>query len=312
MEHMQKFISAAFQPPSRTYSTEGKRGFAILPQQSRDEIMISQVHTKLDRVLLFLQREIGYALLEDARPRSGGGVQLERQPQESSVAPMAPRGARIPREEAEASDDGHRQTIRFTTETAKYAHYADDLVLVWRFANVLAESHPSADVAVRRDMLYKTVLQGIRLMHLCSYDYSDLVVTLAYASVYFRTICDELGHQMSDAEASHVSVLLIFLAHSFVIDESCPLKYWQKYIFRNYCTLKVLDAALYRIFEMQGFHLRVSAEDEKHALSVLLCSAGELDVVLSAHDGNFGTTASTTAASSGGHREESLSEASDC
>lgn len=28
--------------------------------------------------------------------------------------------------------------------------------------------------------------QGIRLMHLCEYHYADVVLTLAYASVYFR------------------------------------------------------------------------------------------------------------------------------
>lgn len=30
-------------------------------------------------------------------------------------------------------------------------------------------------------------LQGIRLMHLCDYHYADVVLTLAYASVYFRS-----------------------------------------------------------------------------------------------------------------------------
>merc|ERR1719450_229434 len=87
---------------------------------------------------------------------------------------------------------------------------------------------------------------------------------------------------MREFEAAHVAVLLIFLAHSYVLDECCPLRCWQKHIFRKYCTLKVLDAALFRLFQMQGFKLRITEEEERHALSVLLGSQnGNIDVILS-------------------------------
>lgn len=35
--------------------------------------------------------------------------------------------------------------------------------------------------------LHARIAQGIRLMHLCDYHYADVVLTLAYASVYFRS-----------------------------------------------------------------------------------------------------------------------------
>ncbi|CAK0821638.1 unnamed protein product [Prorocentrum cordatum] len=63
---------------------------------------------------------------------------------------------------------------------------------------------------------------------------------------------------MTADETAHVVMLLVFLAHCFVLDENCPLRCWQKYIFRKYCTLKVLDAATFRIFQMRDFRLRVS------------------------------------------------------
>mmetsp|Transcript_120677 Transcript_120677/g.336730 ORF Transcript_120677/g.336730 Transcript_120677/m.336730 type:complete len:332 (-) Transcript_120677:259-1254(-) len=276
---MQRFFEAAFRLPKTGNVGADGREYAILPQQSRDELVLSMVHSKLDRVLLFLQREIGYVLLDDARPRRGGGVQLEKPRAD------AQRSARIPKGEPQVEDEEARQVIRFSSDTAKYAQYPDDLVLVWRFTNILAEAHPASVEMVKQETLYKTVLQGIRLMHLCSYNYEDMVLTLAYASVYFKSTCKAIGHRMSDMEAAHVCVLLIFLAHSFIIDETCPLRYWQKYIFRKYCTLKVLDAALFQVFQMRDFKLRISKRDEQHALSVLLCSDNGHDVILRINEG---------------------------
>jgi len=155
---------------------------------------------------------------------------------------------------------------------------------VWRFVNLICEAVSYEDQAkLRNDSLYKIVLQGVRLMHLCDYHYSDVVLTLAYASVYFRIIHRSIGAAMSGPETAHVVVLLIFLAHSFVLDECCPLRCWQKYIFRKYCTVKVLDAALFKLFWMQEFRLKVSEDEEREALCVLLDQGHPLDVVLK-HD----------------------------
>mmetsp|Transcript_21168 Transcript_21168/g.46107 ORF Transcript_21168/g.46107 Transcript_21168/m.46107 type:complete len:364 (-) Transcript_21168:96-1187(-) len=278
---MKKFFEAAFRAPPRACDADKDSRFAILPQQSQDELVLSEVHSRLDRALSWLQREIGYTLLDDARPKAGGGVRLA-QPREGPGSVAGPRGhrsTRVPKgEPKQVGDEEVREVIRFSSNTAKYAHYPDDLVLVWRFVKTLVEDAPSPEREVKHATLLKTVLQGVRLMHLCDYNYSDVVVTLAYASVYFKGTFKAIGHRMNDLEAANVSVLLIFLAHSFVLDETCPLRCWQKHIFRKYCTLKVLDAALFRLFQMRDFSLRISAEEEKDALSVLLCSTNGFDV----------------------------------
>jgi len=167
--------------------------------------------------------------------------------------------------------------MKIGPNAAKYAKYPDDLVLVSRFASLLAEMTPAAADKVQSDEFYKTVLQAVRLMHLCGFNYSDVVVTLAYGSNYFCSTFKDIGHMMSSAEAAHVGTLLIFLAHSFVLDETCPLRCWQRHIFRNYCSLTVLDAALFRLFNLQGFHLRLTKEQEQRALSALLHTSGCLD-----------------------------------
>jgi hypothetical protein len=173
-----------------------------------------------------------------------------------------------------------RELVKFSPGVAKYAHYPDDLVLVWRFAHILGSMCPAALQTVRQEHLYTTILKGVRLMHLCDYNYSDVVMTLAHTSIYFTSIFESVGHKMGENEAAMVCVLLMFLAHSFVLDESCPLRYWQKHIFRKYCTLKVLDAALFRLFRMRDYLLRITEEEERHVLRILLRPAHELDIIV--------------------------------
>lgn len=305
------FVQAAVvgRLPVRTSQSSGDPSFAILPQQSEDELVLSEVHTKLDTVVSFLQRDVGYSLLDDARPRHGGGVRLSRAA-EANFADMAIAESRkahtnrLPREEPRVNPEDVRQVIRFNAETAMYAEHADDLVLVWRFANLIAEGNPTIASKVEQESLYIIALKGIKLMHLCEFTYSDIVVTLAYASVYFKNAFGEIGDKMNHNEAAHVCALLVYLAHSFILDETCPLKCWQKHIFRKYCTLKVLDAALFRLFQLREFRLRITFDQERYALSKLLANTNEVDVILRLgdlrRDGPRRSGTSASAATSGG------------
>lgn len=499
-------IEAAFNPTRATEDGQSLSGFAVLPQNTDNELVLSEVHTKLDAALTFLQRDLGYALLDDVRPRPGGGVKLQPRASSAGVAigkgdrsaklpkeygrfNPAPRESAILREGSEELDDhvikllhevfarsggklnvgelvelcrrqpafrskedwdrlfwgirngtdqeitweefqafyaersvepgglhssssassstsvprgagaerhrGSRQqketswsdiwsadlnkqqteevglfvlpysvdwqdvldvklqqlklsprnlivydkdgtvlnlfgdgeislpsserfplTFRVKEESpdhatkemlyisqlskdiSKYAQYPCDLILIYRFQHMLyktvledavrdvylnnvaasgsseknlwdrlQEAERRCSTAINHDGLFKTVLQSVRLMHLCDWDYSDVVLVLAYASVYFRGTFSTIGRKMSPNEAAHVTALLIYLAHSFLLDETCPLRAWQKHIFRKYCTLKVLDAALFRLFKMRpGYSLRITEEEERAAL----------------------------------------------
>lgn len=265
---MKQLIEAAFQPPPGAGETHG---FAVLPQQSEDQLKLSEAHSRLDRVLNFLIRELGYTFLDDAKPGRGGGVALKARSRGCPSWHAGHKSGRFPAREPLVDDEDAR-VIRIGPEASKYAQYPEDLLLVRRFTSVLIEATPAVEPKVANDDFYKVVLQGVRLMHLCSFEYSDVVLVLAYATVYFQTTFEAIGHMMSEIEAAHVCTLLIYLAHSFVLDETCPLRCWRRYIFRKYCTLKVLDAALFRLFDLRGFHLRVSSEQERDALAALLSS----------------------------------------
>lgn len=292
---MMQQLWTALQGKPATSTAEESRGqqsggFAILPKSSDHDFALAEVQSKLDQALSFLQRDVGYCLLADARPDLGGGIRLSRVP---TYAPqpidrMAKKSNRFPPLDpstGNVTNGGHssssssapslahhtglaeEEILIKDPDTAKYAHFQEDLLLVSRFVRVISEGRGEHKKKMKHEALYKTVLQGVRLMHLCEYHYADVVLVLAYASVYFRSTFDKIGHKMSEHEAAHVCVLLIYLAHSFLLDETCPLRCWQKHIFRKYCTLKVLDAALYRLFQMRKeYKLRVTDEELKEAL----------------------------------------------
>eukprot|EP00930_Biecheleria_cincta_P028751 TRINITY_DN20045_c0_g1_i3.p1 TRINITY_DN20045_c0_g1~~TRINITY_DN20045_c0_g1_i3.p1 ORF type:complete len:360 (-),score=54.68 TRINITY_DN20045_c0_g1_i3:104-1183(-) len=311
-------LKAAFSAPPRADPTRPGSKFALLPQQSEDELAISEVHSKLDRALSFLQRDVGYSLLDDARPQYGGGVTLTRPRafEDRTISPVvvpAPRG-RYPQDRPpEAPEEPASDVLCCSPEIGKYAHYQDDIVLVWRFANMIklpdeggaVESKGSDSAASgSHETLYKKVLQGLKLMHLCDYHYADVVLTLAYASVYFRSAFVAIGHKMSDYEAAHVSVLLIYLAHSFLLDETCPLRVWQQHVFKKYCNLKVLDAALFRIFQMRTFKLRITQQEEQQALTRLLGQASICHVRLSSCINAYAASGSSSSSSTSSKQTE--------
>lgn len=369
--------SQHFRPPSRAPETaaSGAAGsdpsrFAVLPPNTQGELTLSEVHSHLDRALRFLQQDVGYALLDDARPRAGAGVRLRQSGPRAGEPPAVgrlPWSCKMPQDAPAASSSARPDPpedldsnvmellhetfkrnggklraselaeqlgkvcqwqssfrlngqwdrlfsgnaedqdmeiawedfqcfyveipkapsdvvdiLELSPEVLRHAHYKCDLVLVSRFGQLLyksamqdslaagmsvADAEKRSKKTVKHDPLYTNVLLAVRLLHLCNYEYADVVLVLAYASVYFRNCYATIGSEMSPTESAHVVVLLIFLAHVFLLDETCPLRIWQKHIFRQYCTLKVLNAALFRVFQMRpGLSLRITDEEESMAL----------------------------------------------
>lgn len=256
---------------TRGRSASAQKKFALLPEQSEEQLANAELHSKLDVALNILQQDVGYMLLADARPSAGGGANLAAKKPATRIIQIgrAPKDKKEQEKKEEIVVDTSEERCVISAETAKCAHYKEDVRLVSRFAAILGEPGPDVFSKVAHDTLYRKVLQGVRLMHLCEYKYSDVVLVLAHASVYFKTTWEVIGSQMSEYEAAHVCVLLIYLSHAFLLDETCPLKHWQKHIFKKYCSLKVLDSALFRLFKMREFCLRLTKDEERAALQGL-------------------------------------------
>jgi hypothetical protein len=64
-------------------------------------------------------------------------------------------------------------------------------------------------------------------------------------------------------EVINVLIVLIYLAHAFALDETCPISHWHKWIFRNYCSLQTLNMVVIRVLQLQKFHLCITRKEWK-------------------------------------------------
>lgn len=110
---MRQLWEAAFKPPPRAADAGAgeESRFAVLPQNTEDELTLSEVHSKLDKALNFLQRDVGYALLDDVRPHTGGGVRLKPPSKANAAVPKGDRSCRqpkdfVPGQEQQSTGDG--------------------------------------------------------------------------------------------------------------------------------------------------------------------------------------------------------------
>jgi len=136
----------------------------------------------------------------------------------------------------------------------QYAHCVEDI-------HVLAVFLGLADLEDFNGDCVKILLRALKLLHLCDYSAEDICSTLAHASHYFLATYSICGKSMDPSEVSHILVLLMFLAHVYVQDETCPLKVWHQHLFRKYCPLKTLNAAVIRLMDIRDHVLRVPSSD---------------------------------------------------
>jgi len=104
------------------------------------------------------------------------------------------------------------------------------------------------------------VMRMIRMLRLCDYEAEVIVMVLAVALVHLDSIFCATDARMEDTERVSIAVLQCFNAHCYVMDEACPMKYWQSNIYSTYCNVKVLNSAAFKLLKILKFKLQVSEE----------------------------------------------------
>jgi hypothetical protein len=146
-------------------------------------------------------------------------------------------------------------------EVRKYAYCAADLGVLARFLDLqLFDGHKTIAVSPPKEVL-RLVLRAMKLLHLCDFVHEDICCILAHTSVYFRSTYKMCGHQMDAQEVANAMVAQMFIAHSYVQDETCPLRVWHEHVFHKYCSVKTLNAVVMRLIEIRGFRLRLERKD---------------------------------------------------
>lgn len=119
----------------------------------------------------------------------------------------------------------------------------------------------------------RVALKCLRMLHLCGYHRNDIVLVVAHASSYLSRLMITLEQAgkppMEIHELTHVFSALLYVAHSYVLDESCPLRVWHKHLFTKYCSVRTLNSAVFRLLEQLGYVLRVHPEELDERLTAL-------------------------------------------
>jgi len=145
----------------------------------------------------------------------------------------------------------------------KYAHKASDVYLLSCFLDL-------AEVQDITSESTKLLLRTVKMMRACDFSNEEICSVLAHASKYFMDVYAQCGGGMDANEIGNVMGLLIFLGHSYVLDENCRLKVWHKYLFSKYCELGMLSSAVMRLMEVLNYKLRLEDEDLKERYTSLL------------------------------------------
>lgn len=119
--------------------------------------------------------------------------------------------------------------------------------------------------------------KALYLLFRCEYSVEDICCILAHASVYFVDLGRQVGSRWEVSEAGHILMITMFLAQSFVVDETCRLSHWHRFLFARYCSIKVLNAALMQLLKRRGYILRVEPERLERRYAKFLEAAGVSD-----------------------------------
>jgi len=128
-----------------------------------------------------------------------------------------------------------------------------DMFLAERFCDAV---HVKQESVQARQMF----LRMVRMLRQCNYEDDVIELVLVLALAQLDAIFAVTDTRMGDTERVSIAVMQCFNAHSYVIDEPCPMKYWHIHIFTNYCSLKVLNAVAVKLMCILKYKLSV-AED---------------------------------------------------
>merc|ERR1719387_2214824 len=78
---------------------------------------------------------------------------------------------------------------------------------------------------------------------------------------------------MGPGEVGYVLAIAIFLGHTHVEDETCPLRVWHQRLFQDYCSLRTLSAAVMKLMETRGYTLRIGDKQLRKRHFALLRAA---------------------------------------
>lgn len=141
-----------------------------------------------------------------------------------------------------------------------------EIAVIRRRAQLLAVNTPGAVVLTcfamlsglpRLDILMsRSFLQVVQFLRSCDYAVEEISSVLAHATLYLQDLTTSIGPRVASRQLSAIFVALSYMAHCYVLDETCPLSYWHQSLCAEHCRLKELDAAVIRLMSSRNYVLR--------------------------------------------------------
>jgi hypothetical protein len=172
----------------------------------------------------------------------------------------------------------------------KYAHRVNDIYLLSCFLDLAQVRDISCESC-------KLLLRTVKMLRACDFSNEDICSVLAHASSYFQDAYSLCGDSMDANEVGNVMALLIFVAHSYVQDETCRLRIWHKYLFAKYCSLDMLNSAVLRLLEIRNYILRLEDDDLAERYDCLLRASSAPPPLRSSEGSSYSGSPSLAASS---------------
>lgn len=165
-------------------------------------------------------------------------------------------GSHATRDSAVCSSPAHGlevslERFRYMGVARRQAHCPMDVLLCWKMCVLMGLESNVPDVFIL--MLFRST----KLLHRCGYHTQDIVTLGSYAVVYAVDVLAQHLGTMDWQEAANMVGLQFFLAHTYLMDEHCPMKTWHKHIFSQYCEMPVLCRAAMQLMRARGWLLRL-------------------------------------------------------
>jgi hypothetical protein len=175
--------------------------------------------------------------------------------------------ASVPRSLSEVSTTGSSGNGAMATrdraidEVRRHAYTPADLAILSRFLDLQHLDGHAAMATEPPKALLRLMLRAMKLLHLCQFQTEEICCILAHTSVYLRSTYKACGQQMDGQEVANAVVALMFIAHSYIQDEPCPLPVWHELIFQKYCSVRTLNAVILRLMEIRAYRLRIDRKE---------------------------------------------------
>lgn len=147
---------------------------------------------------------------------------------------------------------------RFRSVGRTHAYEKQDVLLCWKMSEVMDLDE------IATEGLMVTLFRNLRLLHLCKYDISDILLTLAFVAHYVieSMALDGIADYKRTEVASLNISMFFYLAASHVIDTCAPLFCWTKHVFLNRVSTSFLAQRAMLLFRLRKFSLQVDYESK--------------------------------------------------